>query len=81
VKRQPDNSRAWMTLAVVASQQGDAKQAEEAVGKLQGMRNLPPQLRLALAQVALAKQGYRGRAALAGGCAAQPSPATWRPWS
>jgi Tfp pilus assembly protein PilF len=60
IKRQPDNSRAWMTLAVVASQQGDTKKAEEAVAKLQAMRNLPPQLRLALAQIALAKKDTEG---------------------
>lgn len=60
VKRQPDNSRAWMTLALVATQQGDAKQADEALGKLQGMRNLPPQLRLALAQVALSRKDTEG---------------------
>lgn len=60
VKRQPDNSRAWMTLALVSTQQGDVKQSGEALAKLQGMRNLPPQLRLALAQIALSRKDTEG---------------------
>lgn len=56
IKRSPDNQRAWVLLAMVASQQGDTKQAEAALTKLQGMRNLPPPLRLALAQMALSRR-------------------------
>ncbi len=74
VKRQPDNQRAWITLALVAAQQGDTKQADEAMKKLQGMRNLPPPLRLALAQLAISRKDLEGaRRLLEDVLRAQPS--------
>lgn len=57
-KRQPDNQRAWITLALVASQLGETRASEEALAKLQGMRNLPPPLRLALAQMAVVRKDF-----------------------
>lgn len=60
LKRQPDNQRALMIRAVIAFQQGDTKQADEALARLQGMRNLAPPLRLALAQIAFSRKNFQG---------------------
>ena len=60
VKRSPEDARAWTALALVANQQGDAKQAEAALAKLATLRNLAPSLRLALAQMALARRDMAG---------------------
>ena len=60
VKRNPDDQRAWMMIALVASQQGDQKQTDTALAKLKGMRNLTPPLRMALAQLALSRRDVEG---------------------
>lgn len=56
VKRQPEDARAWMALALVATQLGDAKRADEALLKLKGMSKLAPPIRFALAQLALSRR-------------------------
>ena len=56
VRRQPEDARAWMALALVSSQLGDAKRADEALLKLKGMSKLAPPIRFALAQLALSRR-------------------------
>lgn len=56
LKSRPDDARVLMSLALVASQTGDTKKADEAILKLEGMNNLQPAIRFAMAQLAMSRR-------------------------